>query len=72
MKNRPKVLNGKHQVNQRKIDNCCSHSLTNSKEDFIEPPVKSKVRVRGYNGHTNSTMVGTLKWKVQDGNGKVS
>jgi hypothetical protein len=35
------------------IDNCCSHSLTNSKEDFIEPPVKSKVRVRGYNGHTN-------------------
>jgi hypothetical protein len=26
------------------IDNCCSHSLTNSKEDFIEPPVKSKVK----------------------------
>jgi hypothetical protein len=54
------------------IDNCCSHSLTNSKEDFIEPPVKSKVRVRGYNGHTNSTMVGTVKWRVKDDNGKVT
>jgi hypothetical protein len=28
------------------IDNCCSHSLTNCKEDFIEPPVTSKVKVR--------------------------
>jgi hypothetical protein len=53
------------------IDHCCSHSLTNSKEDFIEPPVKSKVRVRGYNGHTNSTMVGTVKWRVKDDNGKI-
>jgi hypothetical protein len=53
------------------IDNCCSHSLTNSKEDFIEPPVKSKVRVRGCNGHTNSTMVGTVKWRVKDDNGKI-
>jgi hypothetical protein len=53
------------------IDNCCSHSLTNSKEDFIEPPVKSKIRVRGCNGHTNSTMVGTEKWRVKDDNGKV-
>jgi hypothetical protein len=47
------------------IDNCCSHSLTNCKEDFIEPPIKSKVKVRGYNGHTESTMVGTVKWKIQ-------
>ena len=23
------------------IDNCCNHSLTNSKKDFIEPQVKS-------------------------------
>jgi hypothetical protein len=53
------------------IDSCCSHSLTNSKEDFIEPPVKSKVRVRGCNGHTNSTMVGTVKWRVKDDNGKI-
>jgi len=52
------------------IDNCCSHSLTNNKNDFIEPPVKSKVKVRGYNGQTSSTMVGTVKWKILDDNGK--
>jgi len=39
--------------------------------DYIEPPVKSLVRVRGYNGSTNSTMVGTVKWKIKDDNGKV-
>jgi hypothetical protein len=31
------------------IENCCSHTLTNDINDYIEPPVKSSVRVRGYN-----------------------
>jgi len=53
------------------IDNCCSHALTNDINDYIEPPVKSSVRVRGFNGSTNSTMVGTVKWKIKDDNGKV-
>jgi len=53
------------------IENCCSHTLTNDINDYIEPPVKSSVRVRGYNGSTNSTMVGTVKWKTKDDNGKV-
>ena len=52
------------------IDNCCSHTLTNDIKDYIEPPVKSTVRVRGYNGSTNSTMVGTVKWKIKDDKGK--
>jgi hypothetical protein len=53
------------------IDNCCSHTLTNDINDYIEPPVKSSVRVRGYNGSTNSNMVGTVKWKIKDDNGKI-
>jgi hypothetical protein len=53
------------------IDNCCSHTLTNDINDYIEPPVKSSVRVRGYNGSTNSTMVGTVKWKIKDDKGKI-
>jgi hypothetical protein len=53
------------------IDNCCSHTLTNDINDYIEPPVKSSVRVRGYNGSANSTMVGTVKWKIKDDNDKV-
>jgi hypothetical protein len=42
------------------IDNCCSHTLTNDINDYVEPPVKSTVRVRGYNGSTTSTLVGTV------------
>jgi len=53
------------------IDNCCSHTLTNDLSDFISPPVQSEVKIRGYNGSTNSTMVGTVKWKIKDDNGKV-
>jgi len=54
------------------IDNCCSHTLTNDISDYIEPPVESSVRVRGYNGSTNLTMVGTVKWKIKDDKGKTS
>ena len=53
------------------IDNCCSHTLTNDINDYVEPPVKSTVRVRGYNGSTNSTMVGTVKWKIKDDKGMI-
>jgi hypothetical protein len=53
------------------LDNCCSHTLTNDINDYIEPPVKSSVRVRGYNGSTNSTMVGTVKRKIKDDKGKI-
>jgi len=53
------------------IDDCCSNTLTNDIKDYIEPPVKSTVRVRGYNGSTNSTIVGTVKWKIKDDKGKV-
>jgi hypothetical protein len=53
------------------IDNCCSHTLTKDINDYIEPPVKSSVRVRGYNRSTNSTMVGMVKWKIKDDKGKI-
>jgi hypothetical protein len=54
------------------IENCCSHTLTNGINDYIEPPVKSSVRVRGYNGSNTSTMVGTVKWKSKDDKGKIN
>jgi len=53
------------------IDNFCCHTLKSDINDYIEPPLKSSVRVKGYNGSTNSTMVGTVKWKIKDDNGKV-
>jgi len=53
------------------IDNFCCHTLKSDINDYIEPPLKSSVRVKGYNGSTNSIMVGTVKWKIKDDNGKV-
>jgi hypothetical protein len=50
------------------IEDFCSHTLINDLKDYIDPPVKSAVRVRGCNGSTNSTMVGTVKWKIKDDN----
>ena len=50
------------------IDNCCSHSITNSLEDYITPPKPSKVIIKGFNGHKTSTMVGTVKWTILDDN----
>jgi hypothetical protein len=48
-----------------------SIQITNDINDYIEPPVKSSVRVRGYNGSTNLIMVGTVKWKIKDDKGKI-
>jgi hypothetical protein len=48
-----------------------SYPDQNDINDYIEPPVKSSVRVRGYNGSTNSKMVGTVKWKIKDDKGKI-
>ncbi len=35
------------------LQKSCSHTLTNDINDYIEPAVKSTVRVRGYNYNTN-------------------
>jgi hypothetical protein len=53
------------------IENCCSHVLTNDINGYIEPPVKSEVKVQCYNDSTNSTKVGIVKWEFKDDNGKV-
>jgi hypothetical protein len=49
------------------IDNCCSHTLTNDINDYIEPPVKSSVRVRSFNGSTNKPW-----WEQTSGKSKMT
>jgi len=53
------------------VDNCCSKSITNCLEDFITPPKSSRMIIKGFNGATATTKVGTVQWKLQDDNGKV-
>jgi hypothetical protein len=53
------------------VDNCCSKSITNCLGDFITPPRSSRMMIKGFNGATATTKVGTVQWKLQDDTGKV-
>jgi len=53
------------------VDNCCSKSITNCLGDFITPPRSSRMIIKGFNGATATTKVGTVQWKLQDDTGKV-
>jgi hypothetical protein len=52
-------------------DNCCSKSITNCLDDFITPPKPSNLLIKGFNGATATTRVGTVQWHLQDDKGKV-
>ncbi len=53
------------------VDNCCSQSITNSLQDFVRPPTLSEMRIRGFNGHTTQTKVGTVKWLIHEDEGRL-
>ena len=53
------------------VDNCCSQSITNCLEDFIAPPKKSSMKIKGLTGSTSSTLVGTVRWKILDDQNKI-
>jgi hypothetical protein len=48
------------------VDNCCSKSIANCLEDFIAPPRSSNMIIKGFNGATATTKVGTVQWRLQD------
>jgi hypothetical protein len=52
------------------VDNCCSKSITNCLADFITPPKQSTMMIKGFNGATATTKVGTVKWHIQDDAGR--
>jgi hypothetical protein len=53
------------------VDNCCSKCITNCMDDFVEPPETVNVRVRGIGGNVTATLVGTVRWTIEDDNGMV-
>jgi hypothetical protein len=52
------------------VDNCCSKSITNCLADFITPPKQSTMMIKGFNGATATTKVGTVRWQIQDDTGR--
>ncbi|CAB9529714.1 unknown protein (Partial), partial [Seminavis robusta] len=53
------------------IDNCSSRCITNSMKDFIEDPVRVNVKVQGIGGSVTATYRGTVRWSIEDDNGRV-
>jgi len=53
------------------VDNCCSQSITNCITDYITPPKTSGMKIKGFDGSTTTTKVGTVQWKIADDDGKI-
>jgi len=54
------------------VDNCCSQSITNNIQDYINPPTNTSIQIKGYNGTTATTpKIGTVLWQWSDDNGKI-
>ena len=53
------------------VDNCCSQSITNNLQDYIKPPRLSDMRIKGFNGNTTKTRVGTVRWRIHDDEGRI-
>ncbi len=53
------------------VDNCCSRCITNNLSDFVSPPTRVNVSVRGIGGSVTANLVGTVKWSIEDDSGVV-
>jgi hypothetical protein len=52
------------------IDNHASASMTNTENDFIGSTKTINVKIKGIKGYLNTTKVGTVRWRIQDDEGK--
>ena len=53
------------------IDNCASRSITNDSSDFIDEPRKIRGVLTGLGSTVSVKSKGTVKWHIEDDNGKV-
>jgi hypothetical protein len=44
-------------------------SITNNLNDFVKPPQKTSIHIKGFNGTSSNARVGTIKWPIVDDNG---
>lgn len=52
------------------IDNCSSRCITNSMTDFVVPPTRVNVKVKGIGGSVVATHKGTVRWSIEDDHGR--
>ena len=53
------------------VDNCCTTSITNDLKDFISPPKTVNQFVSGMGGRVLAIKKGTVRWRIEDDDGKV-
>ncbi len=51
------------------VDGGATASITNNLDDFVRPPKKTRIRIKGFNGTSSNARVGTVKWPILDDNG---
>jgi hypothetical protein len=52
------------------VDGGATTSITNNLlNDFVKPPQKTSIRIKGFNGTSSNARAGTVKWTILDDNG---
>ena len=54
-----------------RVDNCATATISNRIEDFDGPLSKSNQKIKGIGGSIGNVQRGTIKWRIEDDNGKV-
>jgi hypothetical protein len=51
------------------VDGGATASISNYLDDFVTPPTKTIIRIKGFNGNSSTARIGTVKWPILDDNG---
>jgi hypothetical protein len=51
------------------VDGGTTASITNNLNDFVKPPQKTSIRIKGFNGTSSNARVGTVQRTILDNNG---
>jgi hypothetical protein len=68
---RPKALSFDTDSFELLVDNGASRSITNNKSDFIDTPRLVPTKIEGYSGVSKASFIGTVKWSIEDDQGRV-
>ena len=52
------------------VDCGATMSITNDRRDFIGPTIKERTNIQGIGGYVASTEKGTVRWKIEDDQGR--
>jgi hypothetical protein len=53
-----------------RVDNCATRSISSHIDDFIDAPIPLNKKVKGLNSTVDGAMIGTIKWRIEDDDGK--